>query len=139
MFERVDEAGLDEGYLMMKQCYSGQFLNARSDQPNVDLMHRNGVRDPVVTAMGTAGKNDEATYSTTGPNGYGAYGYHFVAALAGTYPNGTVISSSAVDLNANGNVSWAEAHVYAIRREQFARAGYEHPQYAGSSSAAPGN
>jgi hypothetical protein len=145
MFERVNEAGLDEGYVMMKQCYSGQFLNARNDQPNVDLMQRQGTSDPVVTAIGTAGKNGEVTYSTTGSDGVGPYGYHFVAALAGTYPNGTNVPMSVVDANGNGDISWKEAHDYSVAHERYAQGVtyngnfyQEHPQFAGSTTEGPG-
>ncbi len=144
-FERLERAGLDEAYVNMMQCYAGQFLNARSDQPNVDLMQQGGTSDPVVTAISTASPNDEVSYGTTGQNGVEPFGYHFVAALAGTYPNGTSVPSAQVDTDNDGEISWHEAHEYAVAHDRYVsgvRAGgnfyQENPQFAGSKTEGPG-
>lgn len=141
LFAQLNEAGLDEAYVNMMQCFSGQFLDARSDQPNVDLMQANGVSSPVVTAVSTASLNDQLSWGTTSPNGgYEPFGFHFVAALAGQYPDGTAVAVSAVDLNNDGEVSWYEAHQYAVANDQFGPngQGLEDPQFAGGQTEGPG-
>lgn len=141
MFERVNEAGLTEAYVNMMQCYSGQFLNARSDQPDVDLMQTGSGGGAVVTAVSTASRNDQLSWGTTSPNGgYEPFGYHFVAAIAGQYPDGTVVAVSTIDLNNDGVVSWYEAHQYSVANDQFGPngQGLEDPQFAGDQNEGPG-
>ncbi|MDY7081116.1 MAG: hypothetical protein SXQ77_01605, partial [Halobacteria archaeon] len=99
--------GADEINIMMKQCYSGHFIELTS------AMSGRTTND-AVSAIATAGRNNEVTYSTSQ---YGEFGWHFVAALSGQYGNGTSVTNA--DSNNDGEVDWGEAFAYARNHDKF--------------------
>lgn len=111
-------AGGDEINIMMMQCYSGHFINLTSG-----LSGRS--TKGTVDAIATSTRNDEVSYGKE-------FGWDFVAALAGSYPNGTTVRA---DKNNDGNISWKEAFIYAKKHDKWGPngTGHEHPQFFSNS------
>lgn len=91
----------------MEQCYSGAFVPALS-----------GPR----TAIATACRANEISYSSTDHPSYDEFSFYFNSALKGADPYGTAVDADADD---DGRVSFAEAFNYAQSHDQMP----EHPQF----------
>ena len=105
---------------MFSQCYSGGFVDAMSRAKRAACSATTAKQQS--WAM-SGGVRPSAQWPSMN---YCAFAYHWICAMNGADPEGNAVNA---DANGDGKVTFKEAFDYAKKNDEYAKNGWETPQY----------